>query len=116
MTKGLNEDSKTTSYIDSTIIEHMQKQPIRYLSLSSLAMSRIHLITSEEVERIYNNVSKFGRGGFFYGQEWAGPNERPLSGRSPLKTKYLSRTARRTATQSTRERPIIFLANGHTIN
>ena len=34
----------------------------------------------------------------------AGPNERPLSGRSPIGTKYLSRTARRTATQSARER------------
>ena len=41
-----------------------------------------------------------------------GPTERPLSGRSPLETKYLSRTARRTATQSTRERPLNKPANG----
>ena len=32
-------------------------------------MSRIHLITSEEVERIYNKISTLGRGGFYYGQE-----------------------------------------------
>ena len=32
-------------------------------------MLRIHLITNEEVERIYNKVSEIGRGGFYYGQE-----------------------------------------------
>ena len=69
MTKGLFDDSKKTQYIDSAIMQHMQKKTIRYLSLSSLAMSRIHLITTEEVDRIYKKVSKIGRGGFYYGQE-----------------------------------------------
>ena len=47
----------------------MQKETIRYLSLTSLTMSRIHFITSEEVEKIYTKVTKIGRGGFYYGKE-----------------------------------------------
>jgi len=69
MTKGLYDDSKKTHYIESTIIQQMQKETIRYLSLTSLTMSRIHFITSEEVERIYTKVAEIGRGGFYYGQE-----------------------------------------------
>ena len=69
MTKGLYDDSKKTHYIESEVIQQMQKETIRYLLLTSLTMSRIHFITSEEVERIYTKVTEIGRGGFYYGKE-----------------------------------------------
>ena len=69
MTKAFYDDSNESHYIDSAILQIMQKETIRYLSLTSLTMSRIHFITSEEVERIYTKVTEFGRGGFYYGQE-----------------------------------------------
>ena len=44
----------------------------------------------------------------FKGSVESGPNEQALGGRSPLGSKCLGRTARLTATSSTRERPVIF--------
>ena len=69
MTESLYDDSNKTHYIDSAVIQRMQQKTIRCLSLTSLAMSRIHFITNEEVERIYTKVTEIGRGGFYYGQE-----------------------------------------------
>ena len=38
-------------------------------TLSLLGMSRIHLITTEEVDRIYRGKSKIARGGHVYGEK-----------------------------------------------
>ena len=69
MTKALYDDSNTSHYIDSAILHHMQQKTIKHLSLTSLAMSRIHFLTNEEVERIYTKVTEIGRGGFYYDKE-----------------------------------------------
>ena len=68
MTKG-NEAFETIRNVESLVLKLMSINNIRFCSLTLLAMSKIHFITSCEVERIYNESSKVGRGGFTYGEK-----------------------------------------------
>ena len=47
----------------------MIQSNIQNCTLSLLGMSRIHLITTEEVDRIYRHKSKIARGGYIYGEK-----------------------------------------------
>ena len=69
MTKGLFDDSKAIRNDESAVLRCLSKKNLQYCSLTLLAMSRIHLITKEEVDRIYKGVSRYARGGLFYGHE-----------------------------------------------
>ena len=68
MNQELNEISTMSESIELALLRGLLTNNIKHCSMTLLAMSRIHLITNEEVERIYNKKSKTGRGGFNYGQ------------------------------------------------
>ena len=68
MSKELNETSEMSEFIKLMLSRASLENNIRHWSLTFLSMSRIHLITNEEVERIYRKLSKIGRNGFDYGE------------------------------------------------
>ena len=66
VSKDLNHE---LDLLESAIHESMIENNIQNCSLSILGMSRIHLITTEEVDRIYRGLSKTARGGHDYGEK-----------------------------------------------
>ena len=69
MNKELNEVSEMSQRVELMLLHGLLQNNIEHCSMTLLAMSRVHLITTEEMERIYTNVSKYSRGGFPYGQK-----------------------------------------------